>query len=134
MHIFTYGSLMFPPVWQAVTTGRYQSSSAVLEGFKRYAVHGEEYPVIIPAPPSCSVPGVVYFSVSGEDIKKLDDFEGSYYLRTSVKVTLESGDIEAASYVLRPEFYALAASEEWDREAFATTGINVFMNRYKGFL
>ena len=39
-HVFTYGSLMFEPVWGGVVAGRYRSMPAVLPGYRRQRVRG----------------------------------------------------------------------------------------------
>jgi gamma-glutamylcyclotransferase (GGCT)/AIG2-like uncharacterized protein YtfP len=94
-HIFTYGSLMFPQVWQRVVRGAYRSAAARLDGHARFEISGETYPGVIAAA-GAAVSGVLYFDVSAEDVAALDAFEGSEYRRDSVAVTLESGETLAA--------------------------------------
>jgi gamma-glutamylcyclotransferase (GGCT)/AIG2-like uncharacterized protein YtfP len=132
-NVFTYGSLMFAPVWQTIVAGNYASSEGVLGGFERFAVKGEDYPVIKPGAATSLVEGLVYFDVSARDLTKLDQFEGEYYQRQTTKVQCLDGKILAEVYVLRPRFYAQACHTSWDVEAFAQQGIRRFLNRYKGF-
>ena len=42
-NIFTYGSLMFAPVWQQVVKGQYQAIPSVLADHQRLAVLNEDY-------------------------------------------------------------------------------------------
>lgn len=94
-HVFTYGSLMFPEVWQRVVRGDYRSAPAVLDGHARFALAGETYPgTIVRA--GASVAGIVYFDVSDSDVAALDAFEGSEYRRDRVRVRLDSGALEDA--------------------------------------
>ena len=48
-HVFTYGSLMYAPVWERVVVGRYQAAQASAAGFRRHAVRGETYPGVVSA-------------------------------------------------------------------------------------
>ncbi len=133
-NIFTYGSLMFNPVWSRVVNGYYQSLTATLHGYQRLAVKGEEYPVALPASPEHSIPGVLYLGVNPQDVAKLDDFEGEYYIRLNTPVTAGTGELlNADTYILRPQYKHIAAPTEWDAEHFRTIGIKTFMTRYSGF-
>lgn len=97
--VFTYGSLMFPQVWQRVVRGHYRSAPAVLDGHARFALTGETYPGTI-VRPGASVAGIVYFDVSDADIASLDAFEGSEYRRDRVRIRLDSGEpAEADTYL-----------------------------------
>lgn len=98
-HVFTYGSLMFPEVWQRVVRGGYRSVPARLDGHARFEIAGETYPGMVAAP-GASVDGVLYFDVSPEDMAALDHFEGSEYRRDTIRVTLDSGEaVEAGTYI-----------------------------------
>lgn len=90
MHVFTYGSLMFPAVWRRVVRGSHRSVPAVLEGYARHAVRGELYPGIVRRP-GASVEGVLYLDVGEADIAVLDAFEGDEYRRESVVVRTAAG-------------------------------------------
>lgn len=132
-NVFTYGSLMFAPVWQRVVAGHYRSAPAVLQGYQRFPVRGEEYPAIRIGDETASVSGVLYFDVSPADIKRLDDFEGEYYLRTAVDVSVSGKAVAAETYVLRPAWYGILGDGRWDVDAFEAHGIKAFLAKYKGF-
>ncbi|WP_420475715.1 gamma-glutamylcyclotransferase family protein [Noviherbaspirillum sp. ST9] len=98
-HVFTYGSLMFPEVWQRVVRGDYRSTPARLDGYARFEIAAETYPGMVAAAGS-SVEGVLYFDVSFADMAALDAFEGTQYRRDMVRVVLESGEsVEAGTYI-----------------------------------
>lgn len=98
-HIFTYGSLMFPQVWQQVVRGVYRFAPARLDAYARFAIVGETYPGLI-LRAGAQVDGILYFDVDTQDIVALDAFEGSEYRRDPVSVTLDSGaEVEADVYV-----------------------------------
>jgi gamma-glutamylcyclotransferase (GGCT)/AIG2-like uncharacterized protein YtfP len=98
-HIFTYGSLMFAPVWQRVVRGRCRFAAATLHGYARYAVVGESYPGLV-AQAEASVDGILYFDVRADDVAALDLFEGPDYRRESVSVCLPTDKkINAHTYI-----------------------------------
>ncbi|RZI44596.1 gamma-glutamylcyclotransferase [Herbaspirillum sp. HC18] len=115
-HVFTYGSLMFPEVWQRVVRGRYRSAPAVAAGFGRYEISGETYPGMI-VQAGCTVCGVVYFDVTPQDLEALDYFEGIEYRRDEIAVALDSGEtVPAYTYIyLLPQ---KLSESPWLPEAF----------------
>lgn len=130
-NVFTYGSLMFDPVWSGVVNGSYDRYEAILQGYERKGVRGEVYPVIVPSPAPSQVQGIVYLDVSSSDMARLDLFEGEYYFRkTEQVVTLDMTILPVEIYVLKEEYYAVIAPDEWDAEYFSTTGIHLFMQSY----
>jgi gamma-glutamylcyclotransferase (GGCT)/AIG2-like uncharacterized protein YtfP len=132
-NIFTYGSLMFPRVWERVVTGTYSACPATLQGYRRLAVKGEEYPAAVPCP-DASIRGRLYLGVNAADLAQLDDFEGEYYARTSVEVTLDSGEaVDAEAYILKHAYQQIAATFEWDEAHFKDQGIEAFIVQYQGF-
>ena len=131
IHIFTYGSLMFDPVWSRVVAGNYDRCEAVLYGYERKGVRGEVYPVLVPSSMYSQVQGIVYFDVSASDLSRLDRFEGEYYLRKTEQVVTENKkSIPAEVYVLKEEYYSIISHNEWDAADFSTTGIQFFINSY----
>jgi len=115
-HIFTYGSLMFAPVWQRVVQGTYRSAPARLDNYARFAITGETYPGMV-ALDGASVAGVLYFDVSDRDVAALDAFEGNEYRREQVLVTLETGESAAANTYIYLATEKLSQSP-WVPEAF----------------
>ncbi|WP_076592659.1 gamma-glutamylcyclotransferase family protein [Herminiimonas arsenitoxidans] len=116
MHIFTYGSLMFPEIWQRVVRGDYRSAAATAQGYARYALADDTYPGMITRS-DAAVEGVVYFDVDAEDIAALDAFEGSEYRRDSVDVVIESGEIVIACTYIFLAGHRLS-DVPWEPQAF----------------
>lgn len=101
MHIFTYGSLMFPEVWTHVVRGRYRSRPGRLHDHVRFAVRSAAYPGLVPRAGN-AVDGVLYLDVDATDLILLDRFEGPEYDRRAVTVTCGEGSRFAAeTYVYR---------------------------------
>lgn len=116
MHIFTYGSLMFPQIWQRVVRGNYRSAPATAPGYARYALADDTYPGMI-ARPQTTVEGVLYFDVDAQDIAALDAFEGSEYRRDQIDVVIDSSEIViACTYIFMAE--QRLSSLPWEPQAF----------------
>ncbi len=126
-HVFTYGSLMFEPVWSRVVAGRYERRDAFLQGYERKGVRGEVYPVAVPGAAESRVRGIVYLGVSEDDLDRLDRFEGESYYRRTEQVAAGKIALAAEVYVLKEEYYGVISPQEWDREAFRTSGIRTFL-------
>ena len=123
-NVFTYGSLMFPQVWQQVVAGNYRSVRASAPGHARYAVAGETYPGMV-AQSGSLVEGVLYLDVDAEQVAALDRFEGDAYRRAVIEVTLDDG-----STVLAVTYLYVAADLSgmpWEPAAFE---LQRFMQTY----
>jgi gamma-glutamylcyclotransferase (GGCT)/AIG2-like uncharacterized protein YtfP len=97
-NVFTYGSLMFPEVWNRVVRGAYASCPARLDAYRRHALLDVSYPAIV-AEEGASVDGVLYLDVDAADLARLDAFEGAEYRRDALMVTTGAGIVPAQSYV-----------------------------------
>jgi len=134
MNIFTYGTLMFSPVWDTVVKANYRASSAVLRGYKRRKIINDNYPVAFEADAEDFINGIVYYDVEPADINRLDEFEGSYYRRTLINAELsEHRPIEADVYIIKPRYRHLISSQEWNPDDFQERCLSEFMSAYEGF-
>lgn len=116
MHIFTYGSLMFPEIWQRVVRGNYLSATAMLSDHARYALADDTYPGMV-AQADAAVQGVLYYDVTPQDVAALDLFEGSEYRRQNVDVVIESGEtLIACTYIFLAE--QRLSGLPWEPQAF----------------
>jgi len=131
--VFTYGSLMFPSVWNTLVCEVLSSDVATLSGYARYRVHGEEYPIAVPVT-GCSIQGRLYQGVSLLALNRLDTFEGEWYRRVSVDVMVTGGKlVEAEAYVLNPAFESIVNPVAWNKSTFESVGLPKFMDKYRGF-
>ncbi len=131
-NVFTYGSLMFPEIWDSLVGGHYLSASAVLFGFRRYAVRGAPYPVIMPGDEADRLDGMLYYGISPRDQARLDEFEGEYYRRRSLQVLVEGEPVAAQVYELKPRYYHIALPRPWDEEHFRRVGLQRFRRMMRG--
>jgi gamma-glutamylcyclotransferase (GGCT)/AIG2-like uncharacterized protein YtfP len=128
-NVFTYGSLMYPQVWDRVVRGRYASAPARLPGYRRLALVSASYPGIV-ASDGASVDGRVWFDVAGDDLARLDAFEADEYRRDTVRVTLrgpdgEPAEIDAQAYVFTDP--RKLAEHDWDVERFEREQLAAFV-------
>ena len=133
MHLFTYGSLMFPEVWSMVVRGDYQSQPARLYGYQRLRINSESYPGAVAATTSDFIDGQLYMKIAPEDMERLDLFEGDDYEKVQAPLSLsEEGDVVMAQVYLYKHSERLD-TQAWDVEWFAREGIKQFMAEYGGF-
>lgn len=137
-NIFTYGSLMYPIVWQQVVCGRYKSLQAQLLGYERRAVKGQEYPMIIPSGSSVAVDGVVYLNVDNQDLVRLDEFEGAEYNRRLLSVNACSlrgnrAQVNAYGYIANGIGRLRVSAQMWSQANFEQSGLKRFRAQYQGF-
>ncbi len=135
MHVFAYGTLMLPRIWQAVIGKPFETHAATLAGFATYRVRDAMYPAIIAAGPEDVVRGVVHLDVDAETVERLDRFEDDFYKRLPVLVRCEDGrSLEAHAYVVLSHNRHVLSGEPWSLEQFLERGgVEDFLARYAGF-
>ncbi|WP_178861283.1 gamma-glutamylcyclotransferase family protein [Thiomicrorhabdus cannonii] len=133
VNVFTYGSLMYAPVWSQIVSGRYASVDGIVSGYRRFAVLGEDYPGVVQAGADAAVSGRVYLGVNAADLRRLDEFEGEYYFRDVCVMSTPQGEVEVQLYVIKPEYSRVLSAENWNQKAFEQAGLQRFLERYSGF-
>lgn len=132
LHLFSYGSLMCSDIFAEVTGCSCVSFPAVLDGYIRRCVKQELYPAIISSAGAC-IDGTLYQNLPHAAWRRLDDFEGTIYLRRAVVVTMEQGvKVAAETYVLRKEYTSLLEKKEWNFTTFIERK-EEFITQYRGF-
>lgn len=124
---------MFEPVWTTVVGGVYRQFTATLPGFARRCILHEDYPAIVPDRLWSTVTGVLYLDISSEDLKRLDEFEGTIYRRQHVQVRTDDNLYAADTYVLKRAYRHLLSDAVWHPEEFQETCIQRFLGTYPGF-
>ena len=131
MDVFTYGSLMYRPVWERVVSGDYPAEAAAIRGFERRRVAGEVYPALVRAGEGSVVNGVLYRGVSLADVRALDRFEaeGEAYSRIHVPVELGSGErVEGWTYLYLVE--GSVEEDAWEPGRFEAEHLGYFLDTY----
>jgi gamma-glutamylcyclotransferase (GGCT)/AIG2-like uncharacterized protein YtfP len=131
--LFTYGSLMCEDIMTTVVGAQLPCTPAILPGYRRFLVKGEQYPGVT-ADVSGSVAGMVYHNISLEGWLRLDRFEGAMYNRSPVIVHFANGTERLVyCYLFRPEFFDRLTAIEWDYDTFLRNGKALFQKQYCGF-
>ena len=135
MHVFTYGTLMFPEVWQAVVGRPFDTVGGHAAGFAIYRVRDAVFPGIIAAAAKDCVRGVVYLDVDDDSVARLDRFEDDFYGGNGFwsRATM-AGHCEAEAYVVPAEHRGVLTDEPWDRDDFVARGdLQRFIEKFAGF-
>lgn len=135
MHVFTYGTLMFPEVWQAVVGRQFATIEGAVGGFAIYRVRDAVFPGIRTASATDAVRGTVYLDVDEASLERLDVFEGEFYVREQLTITCDDGQRrQADAYIVPAQNLTVLTDESWDRNQFVTSGgLDHFIRRYAGF-
>ena len=113
MDLFTYGTLMFPAVWERVAQEECPARRAVLHGHEARRLEGFDFPGLVKCE-GASTPGLLYGGVSDDAMRRLDEYEDECYVRVPVTVELEDGSRTAAQvYLVQPAYLHLVLPERW---------------------
>jgi gamma-glutamylcyclotransferase (GGCT)/AIG2-like uncharacterized protein YtfP len=127
-HLYTYGTLQLPQIMSQIVGRPVLGRPARLSGFARYCIRDRVYPAIVESPGS-EVGGVVYEGLAGEELARLDDYEGPIYERRTVEIEVAGACLSAATYVLRPEHRARLSREPWDLAHFEREHLESYLAR-----
>jgi gamma-glutamylcyclotransferase (GGCT)/AIG2-like uncharacterized protein YtfP len=135
MHVFTYGTLMFPQVWKAVVGREFGSITGSASGYAIFRVRDAVFPGIVAAGDRDAVSGVLYLDVDQASLARLDLFEDDFYRRETLWVDCEDGQRRAANaYVVPPENRSVLTDQTWRPDEFvASGGLDHFIRRFQGF-
>jgi gamma-glutamylcyclotransferase (GGCT)/AIG2-like uncharacterized protein YtfP len=127
MNIFTYGSLMYPSVFEALTEIRFEFEDIALKDYERRAITGKKYPGIRHLP-GASVNGRLWLDIDESSLTMLDLFEDSLYERRAVELTSKSGTLlNAYAYVVPISLEHTLAAEDWDSKIFEELHLNSYV-------
>jgi gamma-glutamylcyclotransferase (GGCT)/AIG2-like uncharacterized protein YtfP len=111
--LFAYGTLMDASVLQSIIGRVLPCQPAVLQGYRRCRVLGEDFPALRPAP-EFSCQGLLLERIRDGDWRRMDSYEGLCYSRESVEVQTAAGPLVSCQvYVWKPDFQILLLAEEW---------------------
>ncbi len=131
--LFAYGTLMCEDIMQAVAGVVPACERAILQGYRRFVVQGEEYPGVLPAE-GCLVEGILYYNLSETSWDRLDRFEGEMYGRSRVEVILDdSSRKDAFTYIVKPEYHDRLSNREWSFAGFVEKKKSIFVSSYGGY-
>jgi gamma-glutamylcyclotransferase (GGCT)/AIG2-like uncharacterized protein YtfP len=129
MHLFAYGTLMFPEVWARVVGRVFETRPAFVDGFAVYRVRSGVFPAMLEARPEQRVAGLIYLDLDGAALAALDEYESELYDRLTITATLAEGRALACeAYVLPASRRQMASNEPWDAEHFRREQLARYVN------
>lgn len=130
-NLFVYGTLLFPPIWRAVTGQVNPAVPATLPGYARYRIKDQVFPGII-SDPAAKVDGRLYGRVSPWQLERLDDYENAFYQRVEVSVTTKDGQLHTAyTYVVPVLRRGILSPDAWQPNWFAKHVLRVYLRHLK---
>jgi gamma-glutamylcyclotransferase (GGCT)/AIG2-like uncharacterized protein YtfP len=123
-HVFVYGTLLFPEFVEALTGSRFTISNGRLNGFRRCAIKGVEYPAVIPCSDAL-VDGKILLDVDERSFQLLQFFEGEEYEETSIQIESADGLTNATVFVWRGKLELLP--NDWDEQHFAENSLTEYV-------
>ena len=102
-NVFTYGTLMFTEVMEAVTGRRFPSEEATLRGYSRYGLRDLVYPGIVKDTEGMT-DGMMYRDVDALSLKYLHAFEDELYRCERHPVVVEQRMEPALVYVVKTKW------------------------------
>jgi gamma-glutamylcyclotransferase (GGCT)/AIG2-like uncharacterized protein YtfP len=129
IHLFTYGTLVFPEVWQRIAVREADAEPASLTGFAIYRVRDAVFPGIVHAEPTDVVAGVLYRDLDDDTLFELDAYESDFYQRETVAVVTKAGDtVECQVYVIPEKRRDVLTDESWNAEWFAEHKLEKYLD------
>ena len=127
-NIFTYGSLMYPEVFDQVAGAPHQRLTATLRDWRRHQLTGQTYPAATPAA-GHTIQGVLWLDVGTQALARLDAFETCSYDRQPVQVSTDNGSpINAEIY--RWLDLSQLLEQDWSPAQFETLHLKDFFRIY----
>lgn len=134
MNLFVYGTLLVPKIWDIVSEyPNPESAAASLHGFSIYRVKDGDFPGIVEDPKApAPVPGRVILNIPKAAMQRLDDYEGSFYIRQSLVVSTPTEEVEAFAYVIPRELSYILTKERWTLNWFEKWGLERYWQGHWG--
>ena len=81
--LFTYGTLMFPEIFEVVAGKSFHYNDAELNGYIALSVKDQVFPGMIKSSQQ-TTSGVLYHDVNSEALQRIDAFESEMYNRLDI--------------------------------------------------
>ncbi len=125
--LFCYGTLQIPDVFKAATGKIHKGVKAKLPGYAMYKVRNSEYPGVVRSSNS-ETAGILYTSISEEELELIDLFEGDFFTRKLLNVIQQSNKMcKAWVYILSDHNKDKLTSEPWIIKDFLKNDLKDFL-------
>lgn len=117
LSFFFYGTLMDSDLQAVVLGGRLPVGvPAVLDGYRRRLVAGQDYPAIVPAK-NTSVSGLLVAGISPAMAARASVYEGDQYDAVSLAVTTTDG-AACDAWTFLPQAHVRLSTHDWSLDAW----------------
>jgi gamma-glutamylcyclotransferase (GGCT)/AIG2-like uncharacterized protein YtfP len=130
--VFTYGTLQFSEVMQAVTGLNLKPVAATLTGYQRFKIKERTFPGLIEKENTVT-DGMLYRDLDETAIEKLDQFEDVMYERCLVDVQVNNETEQAFVYVTQKDYEDCLLDQEWSLEEFKSKYLKLYLKRIASF-
>jgi len=125
-NLFVYGTLLSSEIIEKLTGKTFQTTHAVLEGYKMYCVKNCDYPAIA-REKGAETKGKILANVDDKALKTLSVFEGDEYEKRIVKVLCDNKYEDALTFVWVKELQLLE-NRDWDFEDFQKNRLKFYLD------
>ena len=127
MHLFAYGTLMFPEIWHQVAGTPHIGTPAAVHGYAAYRVKNAVYPGLV-AEAGSSTGGEVFEGLDEATLLELDAYESDFYSRVEVIVLCGDGrTLPCETYVVQETCRAELTDEQWDAGWFEEHALHKYL-------
>lgn len=130
--VFTYGTLQFPEVMQAVIGLDVKPVAATLSNYQRFKIKERTFPGLIKKQ-GIITGGMLYRELDETAIEKLDQFEDVMYERCLISVQVNNKTEQAFVYVTQKEYEDCLLDQEWSLEEFSKKYLKLYLKRIVNF-
>jgi len=133
MDVFSYGTLMFPEVLEALTEKHFEFEELSLAGYERRLVRGEIYPAVREEARS-RISGRLWFDIDDLSLEILDFFEDVLYEHRNVELASERrGLSKARLYVVPKHLEARLSDALWYESEFREKHLVHYLPRCRNY-
>ncbi len=125
-NLFVYGTLLSSEITEKLTGKTFETTHAVLEGYKMYCVKDCDYPAIV-GEVGAETKGKILINVDDSALKILSVFEGDEYEKRKVKVLCSNKYEDALTFVWSKEL-CLLENRDWDFEDFQKNRLKFYLD------
>ncbi len=125
-NLFVYGTLLSSEITEKLTGKTFETTHAVLEGYKMYCVKDCDYPAIV-GEVGAETKGKILINVDDSALKILSVFEGDEYEKKAVKVLCNNKVEDAVTFVWANGKDSLE-NKVWDFEGFIRDRLKFYLD------
>lgn len=125
-NLFVYGTLLSSEITEKLTGKTFETTPAVLEGYKMYCVKDCDYPAIV-GEVGAETKGKILINVDDSALKILSVFEGDEYEEKKITVLINGKPQVALAFVWVKGIEYLE-NKKWDFQEFKKYSLENFLN------